>query len=297
MGVKNIVGELQVNGAKVLTELRSSEGLTYALSSDSTYYIVTGMGTCTDDELIIPSVYNGLPVKEIGDYAFEYIYYSYDGKEEGVTSGGNDLHSIVKKVIIPDSVTKIGKYAFAFIDDDDGEWDYPFIFENIELPDSIIEIGEYAFKNCYSLNILKLPQSLVVVGAGVFGNVNSISNNGDVLILPDTLTSIGGDYTFANTPSKIIISKNVLTIGEYAFGDPEDFTFYCEAETKPEGWDANWFGGFTSNTVVWGFANDFIAVNEKIPPSCDSSNNGQFLRVVDGIPAWATVLNAEEAGF
>ena len=32
-------------------------------------------------------------------------------------------------------------------------------------------------------------------------------------------------------------------------------------------------------------------------PSCSISNNGQFLRVVNGVAAWSTVPNAEEATF
>ena len=32
-------------------------------------------------------------------------------------------------------------------------------------------------------------------------------------------------------------------------------------------------------------------------PSCTTSNNGQFLRVVDGVAAWSTIPNAEEATF
>lgn len=32
-------------------------------------------------------------------------------------------------------------------------------------------------------------------------------------------------------------------------------------------------------------------------PSCDSTNNGQFLRVVNGAATWSTVPNAEEATF
>lgn len=32
-------------------------------------------------------------------------------------------------------------------------------------------------------------------------------------------------------------------------------------------------------------------------PSCTTSNNGQFLRVVDGVATWSTISNAEEATF
>ena len=48
---------------------RASEGLEYSWNSDGTGYTVTGIGTCTDTEIIIPSEYNAKPVTSIGDYA------------------------------------------------------------------------------------------------------------------------------------------------------------------------------------------------------------------------------------
>ena len=43
----------------------ASEGLSFELNDSKTGYIVTGIGTCTDTEIIIPSKYNGLPVTSI----------------------------------------------------------------------------------------------------------------------------------------------------------------------------------------------------------------------------------------
>ena len=71
-----------------------SEGLEYALSAGGTDYIVSGIGTCKDTKLIIPSVYNGKPVVKIAESAFK---------------GCKQL----KSVVIPDSVTEIGKGAFS----------------------------------------------------------------------------------------------------------------------------------------------------------------------------------------
>ena len=71
-------------------KVEGSEGLAYTLSSDETYYICSGMGTCTDTDLVIPAYYEGLPVKEIG------------------SSFSKSLTSL----IIPDTVTTIGAYVF-----------------------------------------------------------------------------------------------------------------------------------------------------------------------------------------
>jgi len=70
-----------------------ARGLAYALSSDGTYYIVTGIGNCTDTELIIPNKYRGKPVQEISANAFY--------QNASITS----LH-------IPASLRVIGELAF-----------------------------------------------------------------------------------------------------------------------------------------------------------------------------------------
>ena len=48
---------------------KPSEGLDYTLV-DNTYYIVNGIGDCTDTVVVIPSTYERLPVKEIAEKAF-----------------------------------------------------------------------------------------------------------------------------------------------------------------------------------------------------------------------------------
>ena len=69
-----------------------STGLLYSLNNDEASYSVTGIGTCTDTSIAIPSVYNGLPVTAIGKRAFF------------------DCRSLIS-VIIPDSVISISDYA------------------------------------------------------------------------------------------------------------------------------------------------------------------------------------------
>ena len=65
------------------------ESLELALSDDRTYYIITGIGSFYGTELIMPSEYNGLPVKEIGDYAFENC-------------------TFVTRAVVPASITRLG---------------------------------------------------------------------------------------------------------------------------------------------------------------------------------------------
>ncbi len=100
----------------------TSSGLKFRLSRDETYYIVVGIGTCTDLDIVIPSTHEGLPVKEIGGSAF---------------SGCSRLTSVV----IPDSVTSIGTSAFRDCTS----------LTSIKIPDSVTSIGGYEFYGCKSL--------------------------------------------------------------------------------------------------------------------------------------------------
>ena len=93
-----------------------SEGLTYRLSDDGRSYEVTGIGECTDTELVIPSEYNGLPVTGIGGFAF---------------SGCSGLTSVA----ISDSVTSIGNYAFRYCSD----------LTSVTIGNGVTSIGSDAF--------------------------------------------------------------------------------------------------------------------------------------------------------
>lgn len=62
----------------------------------------------------------------------------------------NQLDKGLRKVVIPDSVEKICKYAF-YKDTS---------LESVEIPDSVKEIGECAFIGCRSISSLKLPDSI-----------------------------------------------------------------------------------------------------------------------------------------
>ena len=71
-----------------------TEGLEYALINGDTEYEVSGIGTAADTEIVIPSIYNGLPVTSINSRAFY--------RSAKLTS-----------IVIPDSVMSIGDSAFA----------------------------------------------------------------------------------------------------------------------------------------------------------------------------------------
>ena len=119
-------------------KITDSVGLEYAQNSDGTY-AVTGIGTCTDTEIIIPATYNGKAVTSIGNYAF-LICIS------------------LTEIVIPDSVTSIGRDAFAYCSS----------LTSVVIPDSVTSIENYAFRDCESLTEIVIPDSVTSIGEGAF---------------------------------------------------------------------------------------------------------------------------------
>lgn len=135
-----------------------SAGLEYKLSDDQTYYILIGIGTCTDTDIIIPSVHEGLPVTEIDSMAF---------------SGNNS----VKSVVISQSVRTIGISAFSNNDS----------LESVTFKEGVVEIQLGAFSYCNNLTKIVLPESLRSVGSNVFASCKKLTD----ITLNDGLTEIG----------------------------------------------------------------------------------------------------------
>jgi len=86
------------------------------------------------------------------------------------------------------------------------------------------------------------------IGANAFYDSFNLKS----VTLPDSITEIK-TYAFyrCNSLTKITIPDSVTSIGEYAFSDCKNLTIYCEAESKPDGWDKSW--NVSNCPVVWGY--------------------------------------------
>lgn len=82
---------------------------------------------------------------------------------------------------------------------------------------------------------------------------NAFSYNGSLVsvTIPDSISSIGERAFAGMYITDIVIPKSVLFIGEKAFQDCNYLTIYCEAQSKPYGWEDKWNN--TNCPVVWGY--------------------------------------------
>lgn len=163
---------------------RSSEGLAFTSNGDGTC-TWTGVGSCTDTEIIVPEIYNDETVVAVGSEVL--------GK-----------NATVKKVVLPDSIKTIQEEAFAYNDE----------LEEIKLGNSLETIGDYAIAYCENLKDIQFPKTIKTIGAGAFCEDTALTQ----IILPEGVESIG-PYAFSRTSAVKVISipETVMTVSAGMF--------------------------------------------------------------------------------
>ena len=166
----------------------ASEGLDMVLISEGEY-TVSGIGTCTDTEILIPTTYNGLPVVSVEASAFLN-------------------NTAITSVVLPDGITSIGENAFNGCES--------LTSVTFGKNSQLSSIGPGAFNYCYSLESITIPESVTNIGSEAFNyccGLRSVTFGEN-----SQLTSIG-DYAFLGCYSleSITIPASVTSIGEWAF--------------------------------------------------------------------------------
>ena len=168
---------------------RPSEGLEYSLNSDGNGYTVTGIGTCTEKELIISSEYNAKPVTRIGLEAFR-----------GCTG--------LKSVIIPNSVTSIGDSAFYSCTG----------LKSVTIPDRVTSIGRSAFYGCTGIKSATIPNSVTSIGDYAFyGCTGLMTGNWNATACTSAGSYNNPIFIGCSNLATVNIGDNVKIIPSYAF--------------------------------------------------------------------------------
>lgn len=128
-------------------------GVTYKYDPKTDSYKVNSLWNTSGITVSISSEINGKKVTEIGEKLYESL----------VADGIDVPFHGLGEIIIPDTVTKIGKYAF---------WISEAI--RMEIPDTVTEIGEYAFDLCKDMQFLHFPGGMSVFPASLFRECTSL---------------------------------------------------------------------------------------------------------------------------
>lgn len=282
---------------------QSSEGLAYeSITVDGVDGVcVSGLGDCTDTDIVISNDYQNKPILSIATNAF---------KDCG----------LITSIVIGDKVTNIGDYAFSQC----------YSLESVVIGNGVTSIGESVFEGCKSLTSIVIKKGVETLGFGAFDtcpsltiyceaesepatwnsdwnylgypivwdcNNNDVADDGNIYTVIDGIryalkdsiatvvrqsltiktanilanvefngenydvTTISDDaFQNCNSLTSMAIGNNVTNIALGAFDGCYSFTIYCEAESKPSGWESYWNGDCP---VVWDSKNNEV-VNDYI---------------------------------
>ncbi len=213
-----------VGMAKGFAQDFNLNGLNYTINEDGVSVTVSGEYGGYYEPLVIPEsvYYNGVNyiVSAISDHAFDV----------------NRGCGIWGELIIPNSVTTIGDYAFY----------YGGVLFSLILGNSVQIIGDYAFAGYSNLSgDLVIPSSVTSIGDGAFGGCGGFDNiivesgnsyfdsrdNCNAIVetatnklvagcknsfIPNTVTAIGASALGNCGLSSFVIPPSVTTIGDFA---------------------------------------------------------------------------------
>ncbi len=233
-----------------------TEGLVFKPDESGSFILVTGY-TGSNTSVIIPSVYLGMPVEGIADYAFE--------------------SSFLTSISIPSSVKSIGYRAFC-----DSSLSSVALGEGCELS----EVGRDAFTNtpiCDGEEPLYLGSSLIYV-PHLETDVFSVAQG----------TKNIADHAFCDNHSiySVFIPKSVILIGDFAFSNASCIEYILyegnEDDLASLRVGESCFEGCGSSTYIG--RSQFICLNGAYDPNnADTFTNGLKFRIDESL-AYVSVI-------
>ncbi len=221
---------------------KTSEGLQFYFNERGKFYELVGLGTCKDEDIVIPGTYNDYPVRIIANSAFR------------------DCKTI-KSITISKGITTITSHAFRNCEN----------LETLKLADSVTSISGSAlgdckklkkvtlsknlqiiddrlFEDCISLEKITIPKGVTVIGSSAFEGCVKLKN----VKLPLTLKIIQNNaFEDCKSLKKITIPVSVEKVEAFAFTGCYQTTIYYDLERIPSGFDSYWSKG-SKNVVLKG---------------------------------------------
>ncbi len=161
--------------------------------------------------VVIPEKINGKPVTGISETAFQESDYS----AVRITS-----------VVIPETVTSIGRLAFAYCKflrtlEIQGNglktignqaFDQCSSLQSVKLPGTVQSMGEYAFAGCQAMTSINIPVDLVSVGLSPFSGCSNLQ-----YVTIDEGATILPSFAYRSSLKAIVLPLSITTIEESQF--------------------------------------------------------------------------------
>ena len=181
---------------------------------------------CSD----LTSITIGNSVTSIGESVFYYCYglkkvivkdiaawcgikfYNYESNPLSYAKHlYSDEDTEITNLVIPNSVTSIGSYAFYYCSG----------LTSITIPNSVTSIGSYAFRECTGLTSVTIPNSVTSIEGGTFAGCSGLTS----ITIPNSVTSIGAEaFEGCSGLTSITIPNSVTSIGWAAFRECSGLT-------------------------------------------------------------------------
>ena len=118
--------------------------------------------------------------------------------------GGPWNHLKIRRIIIGDGVTTIGRCAFIYCSTP----------TSVTIPNSVTTIGSHAFFGCSALTSVTIPNSVTEIGYSTFGDCSALTS----VTIPNSVTTIG-NHAFYNCSAltSVTIPNSVTEIGYNTF--------------------------------------------------------------------------------
>ncbi len=153
---------------KAIWEYETTAGIVYTNGENQNYVEIERAYEFLRGEVYLGAYFNEKKVLGILDGAF----FNQKGITRvyllnGLISIGNEAFSgcsALTKIEIPETVTRIGKYAFRDCYD----------LEELTLNEGLLSIGERAFEDCVALTEVFIPESVTVIEASAFAGCDNL---------------------------------------------------------------------------------------------------------------------------
>ena len=201
-----------------LAEEETTQSLEFTLEDNA--YTVTGVGDETN--IIIPAIYEGLPVTKI----------------QGLHGNGAFTRKNIISITIPDSITEIGQNTFYGCSNlkeikitensnltkiGNNAFSGAISLESIYIPKKVTSIGTSAFNNCGGLNTITVSKDNEVYSSEgnnlIEKTTQTLIRGSNSSIIPGTIKTIGVAAFRKSSVEQILIPESVEIIENYAFED------------------------------------------------------------------------------
>ncbi len=192
--------------------------VTGKMTTEDFFFLRNEMPALTNLNLKDVKVVRGLMNEK--DYVATLEYGRQEYVDDVIPDQAFYCNKTIRSLILPSTVTRIGKRAFGGMD---------LRYSTLEIPEGVVDIGRSAFSQDGS------PENYQVE-----------------LILPYSLKTIG-DYAFCRCPynCELKLTDNITYIGISAFGDCKFFHGSFHVPSKLKSLSSGMFGGLGNNIEVY----------------------------------------------